>query len=392
MSYQAYDDLFVTPRPVSRENKLPKEAFLFTATVLALLFYGLIVLYSASYDEALRNGLKGSYYFSRQLLFALLGLIVFTLLRWIPLKLIRRLTPLLLLASFALMFLTLFTPWGVTRYGARRWIQIGTLPSFQPSELLKVSAILFVALLLSKWDGKSLFTPLISVVTLLFSSLLIIIQKDYSTTLIFLLGALSLLIVAGFKARYLLLLVVSLIVAATLFLLIEPYRIKRVVSFLFPNIDPSGLNWQVLKALEAIKSGGLLGRGLGNGIYKLGIIPEVQNDFIFASLAEELGVVGIIILSLLFLAFTFFGFRVALHFYRREGEERFMGYAAFGITFMIIWQAIVNLAVVTSLLPPTGIPLPFFSQGGTNLLMILVECGLLYKFILYREREVLGHE
>ena len=102
--------------------------------------------------------------------------------------------------------------------------------------------------------------------------------------------------------------------------------------------------------------------------------------------------VGIIILSLLFLAFTFFGFRVALHFYRREGEERFMGYAAFGITFMIIWQAIVNLAVVTSLLPPTGIPLPFFSQGGTNLLMILVECGLLYKFILYREREVLGHE
>jgi len=168
VSYQAYDDLFVTPRPVSRENKLPKEAFLFTATVLALLFYGLIVLYSASYDEALRNGLKGSYYFSRQLLFALLGLIVFTLLRWIPLKLIRRLTPLLLLASFALMFLTLFTPWGVTRYGARRWIQIGTLPSFQPSELLKVSAILFVALLLSKWDGKSLFTPLISVVTLLF--------------------------------------------------------------------------------------------------------------------------------------------------------------------------------------------------------------------------------
>lgn len=387
MNYNNYDDLFVNSRPMPRTKAPSKEAFLFTAIVLALLFYGLIVLYSASYDEAFQNGLKGSYYFTRQLLFALLGLIVYTIIRWIPISLIRRLTPLLLLASFGLMLLTLFTPWGVTRYGARRWIQIGSLPSFQPSELLKVSAILFVALLLSKWDGKSLFTPLISVVTLLFSSLLIIIQKDYSTTLIFLLGALALLVVAGFKVRYLLLLVVPLIVAATLFLLIEPYRIKRVVSFLFPNIDPSGLNWQVQKALEAIKSGGLFGRGLGNGFYKLGIIPEVQNDFIFASLAEELGVVGILILALLLLAFTYYGFRVALHFYRREGEERFMGYAAFGITFMIIWQAIVNLAVVTSLLPPTGIPLPFFSQGGTNLLMILVECGLLYKFILYREKE-----
>jgi cell division protein FtsW len=136
----------------------------------------------------------------------------------------------------------------------------------------------------------------------------------------------------------------------------------------------------------------VFGRGLGNGVYKLGIIPEVQNDFIFASLAEELGVVGVLLLALLLLAFTYYGFRVALHFYRREGEERFMGYAAFGITFMIIWQAIVNLAVVTSLLPPTGIPLPFFSQGGTNLLMILVECGLLYKFILYREKEGTDYE
>ncbi|HHU89372.1 MAG: FtsW/RodA/SpoVE family cell cycle protein [Sphaerochaetaceae bacterium] len=392
MNYNNYDDLFVESRPKPPSKALSKEAFLFTAIVLALLFYGLIVLYSASYDEAFQNGLKGSYYFTRQLLFALLGLIVYTIIRWIPISLIRRLTPLLLLASFGLMLLTLFTPWGVTRYGARRWIQIGSLPSFQPSELLKVSANLFVALLLSKWDGKSLFTPIISVVTLLFSSLLIIIQKDYSTTLIFLLGALALLVVAGFKVRYLLLLMVPLTVAATLFLLIEPYRIKRVVSFLFPNIDPSGLNWQVQKALEAIKSGGVFGRGLGNGVYKLGIIPEVQNDFIFASLAEELGVVGVLLLALLLLAFTYYGFRVALHFYRREGEERFMGYAAFGITFMIIWQAIVNLAVVTSLLPPTGIPLPFFSQGGTNLLMILVECGLLYKFILYREKEGTDYE
>ena len=392
MNYNNYDDLFVESRPKPPSKALSKEAFLFTAIVLALLFYGLIVLYSASYDEAFQNGLKGSYYFTRQLLFALLGLIVYTIIRWIPISLIRRLTPLLLLASFGLMLLTLFTPWGVTRYGARRWIQIGSLPSFQPSELLKVSANLFVALLLSKWDGKSLFTPIISVVTLLFSSLLIIIQKDYSTTLIFLLGALALLVVAGFKVRYLLLLMVPLTVAATLFLLIEPYRIKRVVSFLFPNIDPSGLNWQVHKALEAIKSGGVFGRGLGNGVYKLGIIPEVQNDFIFASLAEELGVVGVLLLALLLLAFTYYGFRGALHFYRREGEERFMGYAAFGITFMIIWQAIVNLAVVTSLLPPTGIPLPFFSQGGTNLLMILVECGLLYKFILYREKEGTDYE
>ncbi|MFA5468236.1 MAG: FtsW/RodA/SpoVE family cell cycle protein [Sphaerochaetaceae bacterium] len=391
MSYYNYDDLFIEQKPITREKLVTKEAFLFTCIVVTLLYFGLIVLYSASYDEALRMGLNGSYYFTRQLLFAILGLIIYSLLRWIPLKLIQKLTGPLLLISCILMLLTLFTPWGVSRYGARRWLQIGPLPSFQPSELLKVSALLFMAHLISKWDGKSLVTPLLSMITLLFAALLIVVQKDYSTTLIFLLGALALLIVAGFKVRYLLLLVVGLGVAATLFLLIEPYRIKRVVSFLFPNIDPSGLNWQVQKALEAIKSGGLLGRGLGNGVYKLGIIPEVQNDFIFASLAEEFGVLGILFLAILLLAFAFYGFRVALYFYQKTATEKFMGYAAFGLTFMIVWQAITNLAVVTALLPPTGIPLPFFSQGGTNLLMVLVECGLLHKFMLYRQAEVVSY-
>jgi cell division protein FtsW len=161
------------------------------------------------------------------------------------------------------------------------------------------------------------------------------------------------------------------------------------VSFLFPSIDPSGLNWQVQNSLKAMSSGGIFGKGLGNGVYKLGIIPEVQSDFIFASIVEELGFIGVLLFFLLFISFAILGFGAA---YRHgKAGNQFTSLVAFGVTFMILWQAIVHVAVVSSLLPPTGIPLPFFSQGGTNLFMILGECGLLYRCINDEAQESIAH-
>ena len=391
MKNHTYDD--VTYPEKQPHFSLVKEnwdwlPFMFICIIIGLVCFGLIILYSASYDEAIRHGLASSYYFSRQLLFALLGFIVFIIIRWIPLLWIRRSIPYLLLLSFVLMILTLVTPWGVERLGARRWLQIGPLPSFQPSELLKVSAVLYIAHILSKWDRRSFLPIGISIAVVLTSALLIVIQRDYSTTLIFLLVTLALLAIGGLRLRYIGMFTIGVGTPAALFLFIEPYRIRRMVSFLFPTIDPSGLNWQVRKSLEAIRAGGFWGKGLGNGVFKLGIIPEVQSDFIFASLAEELGFAGIIFFFLLFSGFAFLGFSTARRFYTKHPEHLFIALASFGITFMILWQALVNLAVVTALLPPTGIPLPFFSQGGTNLFMMLCECGFLYKCMVLDEKEL----
>ena len=259
--------------------------------------------------------------------------------------------------------------------GAKRWLQLGPLPAFQSSELLKIAVILFIAKILSS-SRPIKHSLVISIVVIIGAFLLIVAQKDYSTALVFVSVSILVTIASGLSLLFFGVLILAFSIPALIFLLIEPYRIKRVVSFLFPSIDPSGMNYQVSKSLEAIKSGGLFGKGLGQGTYKLGIIPEVHSDFIFASFAEEMGLAGIILLFLLFIAFTYFGIKIAL---KAKDNDRFITLSCFGITMMITTQAIINIMVVTSLLPPTGIPLPFFSQGGTNLFVVISECALLYR-------------
>ena len=368
------------------------KPFLFVCIVVALVGYGLIALYSASYDEALRHNLPTYYYFLRQTGFAVLGFIAFAIIRFIPFTWIKRAIPIFLIVSLLLMLVTLITDFGVSRLGARRWIQIGPLPSFQPSELLKVSVILYIASVLSRSteQNKKVLFPLIAALGIvLLSALLIVLQRDYSTTLVFLLVALAMFVAGGVAFHFIALSAFGIGVPAFIFLFLEPYRIRRLVSFLFPSIDPSGLNWQVQNSLKAMSSGGIFGKGLGNGVYKLGIIPEVQSDFIFASIVEELGFIGVLLFFLLFISFAILGFGAA---YRLgKAGNHFTSLVAFGVTFMILWQAIVHVAVVSSLLPPTGIPLPFFSQGGTNLFMVLGECGLLYRCINDEAQESIAH-
>jgi len=364
------------------------SSFTLLCVVMVLVGLGLISMFSASYDEAIRLGLPSTYFFFRQIVFAALGFGAFIVIQFVPMRLIRILIPVLLLAAIVLMLLTIFTPLGSTRLGARRWIEIGPLPSFQPSELLKIAVVLFLAAFFSQPVSKklSLNQILVPVVVLLGSALLIIAQKDYSTMLVFLGVGFSLLLVAGLPLSWLLLFLTGVAGPAVVFLLIEPYRIRRLVSFLFPTIDPTGLNWQVNNSIKAISAGGLWGLGLGKGQYKLGSIPEVQSDFIFANIAEEMGLLGVMALFLLFFLFAFIGFRTYVRF---RNENRFNALAAFGITSLIIWQALVNIAVVTGMLPPTGITLPFFSQGGTSLFVVISESGLLYKIMLdSRERKM----
>jgi len=349
--------------------------------VVILIALGLIMLYSASYNEALIHNLPHYYFFQRQMMFVLFALLCSVVIRYLPLSWFRYLAIPIVLVCLVLMVLTLFSSYGQERLGSRRWLQIGNLPSLQPSELVKVGTILLFALSFNKKKEEASFLSrfgLPLVVTLLFAAL-ILLQKDYSTTILYLALCVSLFLVGGMRIRALLLGFAFCLVPAAVLMLSQPYRVKRVFSFMFSQLDQGGINYQVTNSLKAIGSGGLFGVGMGNGVYKLGIIPEVQSDFIFASICEEVGFVGAALILALFAMFAILGYNAYV---RMQSRDRFLSFTAFGITTMILLQAIINIAVVTGMLPPTGIPLPFFSQGGTNLFVVICLCALLYRILL----------
>jgi cell division protein FtsW len=339
------------------------------------------MLYSASYNEALMQNLPYDYYFKRQLMFVALAFACSLVIRFMPVSWIYNVSFPLLFVSLILMLMTLFTPFGQERLGSRRWLEIGSLPSLQPSELVKICMVLFLsAYFASEKTKKNVFLRMVvpGLLTLLFA-FLILAQKDYSTTILFLGVCIAMFVVAGLKFSHLLLLLAFLGTGGACIMLMEPYRVKRVVSFLFSNLDPNGINYQVTNSLKAIHQGGFFGLGLGNGQYKLGLIPEVQSDFIFASICEETGLLGACLILVLFMMFAILGYKA---YARMRSRNLFLSYLAFGTTTLVVLQAIVNISVVTGLLPPTGIPLPFFSQGGTNLFVILCSCALLYRVLL----------
>ena len=375
-----YSDYRDTLELIRDKNEGSLSPFTFICVVLILILMGGITLYSASYPEAINQGLPHYYYILKQGIFALLGLLCAIVINFIPTKWIKHSSIPILIISFITLLLTLFTPFGVSVLGARRWLDLPLIPSFQPSEIAKLALIIFLSNFFSDERTKKYmgWYYLIPILIISIFSALILMQKAYTTTILFLLTGLILCLSGGFKLRYIITFLAFLFPPALFLLLSESYRVKRIASFLFPGIDPNGLEWQVNMSINAIKEGGIFGKGLGNGYYKLGTLPEVQNDFIFSSFVEECGLVGVFILFTLFVLFTILGLRG----FRREREKNlFFSNLALGITSMIIIQVLINICVVTGLLPPTGIPLPFFSQGGTNLFVIIVECGLLYRVI-----------
>lgn len=356
--------------------------FTFLILILVLTGLGLIMMYSASYDVALREGVPHYYYALRQAIFACAACACFPIFRFLPIRSFKKLSPFLLVLTAGLMLLTLFTPFGRTVSGGRRWLQIGPLPSFQPSEMVKPAVILFLSFWFArevKGRTHKLLHFLVPCLVVVVFAGLILMQRAYTTAALFTGISLSLFIAAGMGLGMLLFFVAAIGVPALIFLLGAPYRVRRIAAFIIPDLDPSGINWQVTNSLKAIQSGGWWGKGLGNSEYKLGLIPEVNTDFIFAVVAEETGFIGILFIFFLFFLFGLLGYRT---YARMKDIDRGLAYVAFGITTMVIWQALVNVAVVTGALPPTGIPLPFFSQGGTNLFVILCECFLLYRIML----------
>ena len=354
--------------------------FTFLCTVIILICAGLLMLYSASYPEAISNGQPHYYFVLRQGIFALLGIACAAAIYFIPMKVIRLAAIPLVVISACCMLRTSLSPYGVTLLGARRWLDLPLLPQFQPSELVKLSVIIFLSWWFSstrthKYIGWYYVVPL--AVILIFTGL-ILMQRAYTTGIHFLILCLAMCVAGRLRLRYIIIALAFLCVPAILYMLSEGYRVRRIASFIFPSLDPQGLNWQVNMSLSAIAEGGLFGKGIGNGVYKMGLLPEVQNDFILSSIIEETGIIGFTFILLLFFFFALLGYRGAG---RLSTRDDFASLVTIGITTMIVTQVVINIAFVTGLLPPTGIPLPFFSQGGTNLFIVIVECGLMYKMI-----------
>lgn len=359
----------------SLDKKKPDLAFIYLLCILTLCLWGMVVMYSSSYHEANIHNLPHYYYLKQQFKFFVLAILVSIVVRFINFKIISILIYPLMGLSFIFMLLTLFSPFGVSILGARRWLEIGPIPSFQPSEIVKVATILFIA----KYYSKKNPSDYIPIIIVLLNASLILLQKDYSTTILYVLTSFLLLLVCGCNFKTIFIIGLFLLIPATYAILAEPFRIKRIVSFFNPSLDPNGINYQINNSLLAIKRGGLFGVGLGNGIYKLGKLPEVQNDFIFSNLVEETGFIGVLFTIIIFYIVFKIGYIISI---KLLSFDKMKSYICFGISSSISLQLIINIMVVTALLPPTGIPLPFLSQGGTNLFFTIIESSLIYKLIV----------
>ncbi len=380
---------------ISRENKKVKDLsnkpidFILLIDVLIMLSLGLVMVMSASSPTSLSETGKSYTYVKTQAISSIMGLFAMFVISKVDYKIYNKfhnwiyIIVIVLLASVAVI--------GKSVGGAKRWIDLGFI-SFQPSEVAKIGLIIFYSALLTnnrerlKELGRGFFYPIAFLLPVI--AILILVQNHLSATVLIVMIVSVLMLMAGSRLRYFLSfgLLGAGIGGAGLLTYAKltgsgAFRIQRLVTFLHPFEDTQGSGWQIIQSLYAIGSGGLFGVGLGNSTQKYLYLPEAHNDFIFSIIAEELGFVGCIIVIALFAVFIWRGIIIAM-----KAPDMFSSLLAVGITTMVGLQAIINIAVVTSSMPNTGMPLPFFSYGGTALLILLASVGILLNISRYAKK------
>ena len=357
--------------------------FVLLITVLILLALGIIMVLSASSPSSLATTGSSYTYVLKQILSAAIGIIAMMILSKVDYRIYAKFYKIIYALSIIVLFLVLVPGLGRTVNGARRWINLPIVSSFQPSELTKIGVIIFYAVYLTKhkdelkniWRG--FFKPFLILLPVIL--VLLGIQTHLSASILIILVVSAMMIVAGTRVSHF---VTFGTIGATAgigfmyilakFFNIGGFRLTRITAFLNPWADAQGSGWQIIQSLYAIGSGGLFGAGLGNSKQKYLYISEPHNDFIFAVLAEELGFIGCVAVILLFAIFIWRGILIAM-----KAPDMFGSLLATGFTALIGFQAIINIAVVTSSMPVTGIALPFFSYGGTALIILLCAVGVL---------------
>lgn len=352
-------------------------------TIIILLCAGIVMVASASSYYALSNYNNSNYFLVRQLFFGIIGFIFMIIISNIDYKRYKKWGYLFYIICLVLLVLVL-TPLGQTRNGAKRWLGFGALV-FQPSEIMKMGLVIGMSTYLSLNYKKltSFKGYIIPILMLLLVVIVMFMQKHLSGTIVMFVAACSIIFVSGIKvkARYIIAGIIAAAAMLAVFIFMPSgdstessgsFRLDRIVSFLNPEEDIKGGNWQAAQSLYAIGSGGVFGRGLGQSRQKYLWLPEAQNDFIFSVLGEELGLVGTVTVLALFSFFIYRGYRIAI-----TARDMYGSLLATGITSAFALQILVNIAVVTCTVPVTGMPLPFFSYGGTALFINLCAMGIL---------------
>lgn len=351
---------------------MKKTRKLLLISIIVLSLFGLLMIYSSSTIWATYKFNDPYKYLKSQAFFLILGYLIIYVISKIPSNLYKKYSNTIFFIFTILLILVLIPGIGTIRNGSRSWFGIGGF-GIQPSEFAKLGLIIFTSKYLANNKIKNIKTsvlPILSIVLLIFG--LIMLQPDFGTGVIIVISIIALLFISGVNMSFFVKLGILGLLGIVGLVIIAPYRMARITSFLNPWSDPLGTGFQIIQSLYAIGPGGLLGMGLGNSVQKHFYLPEPQTDFIFSIISEELGIAGVLIVVTLFTIIIYCGFKIAIN-----EEDNFNKYLSFGITFSIAFQTILNLMVVTGLIPVTGVTLPFLSYGGSSLLVSMAEIGIL---------------
>lgn len=353
---------------MKKYNKL-----LLLAVILISLF-GLLMIYSSSNIWAEYKYNDPYKYLKSQAIFLIIGYILMIIISKFPYQNYKKLANIIFLTCTIMLILVLIPGIGTVRNGSRSWFGIGSL-GLQPSEFTKLGLIIFTSKYLAN-NTKELknikkgVLPILGVLLLIFG--LIMLEPDFGTGVVIVMTIIVLLFISGVKINFFIKIGILGLLGVIILILIAPYRLERIISFINPWTDPLGSGFQIIQSLYAIGPGGLLGLGFGNSIQKHFYLPEPQTDFIFAIISEEFGFLGVLIISTLFITIIYSGLKISM-----RCQDNFGKFLAFGITFGLAFQTILNLMVVVGLLPVTGVTLPFLSYGGSSLLISLINIGIL---------------
>lgn len=309
-----------------------------------------------------------------QTIFAVIGLIIMFIVSKVKIELLYKYSNHILFISLILLILVLIPGIGTVRNGSRSWFGIGPF-GIQPSEIAKISLIIFVSKYLSKNESqmdrfKNTILPILVVIFISF--LLILLEPDFGSGMIIVLSLITLLFTSKIKISFFYKCGFLGLIGIIILVLIAPYRLKRITSFINPWSDPLGSGFQIIQSMYAIGPGGLFGVGLGNSIQKRFYLPEPGTDFIFAIIAEELGFISILIITILYITLYITVIKVSL-----EQKDLFKKYLSFGLIIELVLQTLLNISVVVGLIPVTGVTLPFLSYGGSSLLISLCMIGII---------------
>ena len=343
-------------------------------SVIILSIFGCIMIYTSSNIWALYKFNDAFKYLKNQSIFLIIGIFLMYFLSKLDYNFYKKKANLIIGICFILLVLVLIPGIGVIRNGSRSWFGAFGF-GIQPSEAAKIGLVIFVSKYLSNnysimYNIKKGVLPILSIILIFF--ILIMLEPDFGTACVITLSLIAMIFISKVKLSFFIKIGLTGLLGVVVLIIIAPYRMARIVSFLNPWSDPLGSGFQIIQSLYAIGPGGLFGLGLGNSIQKHFYLPEPQTDFIFSIISEELGFIGILIVSMLFMFIFYRCIKISLN-----TKDLFGKYLCFGLSFTIIFQTILNLCVVIGLVPVTGVTLPFLSYGGSSLLVSLTSIGII---------------